>query len=68
MADLQVSRLCYESHDLTTYLMLLISLLLQLDCREICDELGIAAYTIDDIDKVGIGEVIQKALESINPR
>lgn len=36
--------------------------------REICDELGIAAYTIDDIDKVGIGEVIQKALESINPR
>lgn len=48
--------------------MLLIILLLQLDCREICDELGIAAYTIDDIDKVGIGEVIQKALESINPR
>lgn len=35
--------------------------------REICEELGIAAYTIDDIDKDGIGEIIQKALKRINP-
>ena len=36
-------------------------------CREISEKLGIAAYSIDDIDKVGIGEIMQRALERINP-
>jgi len=40
----------------------------QLFNREICEDLGIAAYTIDDIDKDGIGEIIQKALQRINPK
>jgi len=40
----------------------------QLYNREICEGLGIAAYTIDDIDKDGIGEIIQKALQRINPK
>lgn len=35
--------------------------------REISEKLGIAAYSIDDIDKVGIGEIMQRALERINP-
>ncbi|KAL9952043.1 hypothetical protein ACROYT_G039243 [Oculina patagonica] len=35
--------------------------------REICEQLGIACYTIDDIDKDGIGVIIEKALEKINP-
>lgn len=35
--------------------------------REICKQLGIASYTIDDIDKDGIGVIIEKALEKINP-
>lgn len=36
--------------------------------REICEKLGIASYTIDDIDKDGIGVIIEKALEKINPK
>lgn len=39
-----------------------------LNSREICDQLGIASYTIDDIDKDGIGVIIEKALERINPK
>lgn len=35
--------------------------------RDICKHLGIAAYTIDDVDKDGIGVIIEKALEKINP-
>ncbi|XP_068730884.1 arginase-1-like isoform X2 [Montipora capricornis] len=35
--------------------------------KEIAENLGIAAYTIDDIDKEGIGEIIHRALERINP-
>ncbi|KAJ7379941.1 Amino-acid acetyltransferase, mitochondrial [Desmophyllum pertusum] len=35
--------------------------------REICEKLGIASYTIDDIDKDGIGVIIKKALKRINP-
>ena len=37
------------------------------DSRDICKHLGIAAYTIDDVDKDGIGVIIEKALEKINP-
>lgn len=36
--------------------------------REICEQLGIASYTIDDIDKDGIGVIIEKALKRINPK
>ena len=38
------------------------------DSRDICKHLGIAAYTIDDVDKDGIGVIIEKALEKINPK
>ena len=38
------------------------------DSRDICKRLGIAAYTIDDVDKDGIGVIIEKALEKINPK
>ena len=41
---------------------------LLLNFREICEQLGIASYTIDDIDKDGIGVIIEKALEKINPK
>ena len=38
------------------------------DSRDICKRLGIAAYTIDDVDKDGIGVIIEKALDKINPK
>ena len=41
--------------------------LIYYDSRDICKHLGIAAYTIDDVDKDGIGVIIEKALEKINP-
>ena len=42
--------------------------LIYYDSRDICKHLGIAAYTIDDVDKDGIGVIIEKALEKINPK
>ena len=51
-----------------TQLKLITSMyILMIYCREIAENLGIAAYTIDDIDKEGIGEIIHRALERINP-
>lgn len=42
--------------------------LIYYDSRDICKHLGIAAYTIDDVDKDGIGVIIEKALGKINPK
>ena len=55
---------CLETNSMV---LNIIHRILMILCREISEKLGIAAYSIDDIDKVGIGEIMQRALERINP-
>ena len=35
--------------------------------REICEKLGITAFSVDDVDKYGLDEVVQRSLDKINP-
>ena len=68
MKDLKLFEALRTSCLETTAMVLnIINGMLMILGREISEKLGIAAYSIDDIDKVGIGEIMQRALERINP-